>query len=93
MTLTRTWLVLVVLTLLALVAGRPGGAASLGLLGVGLVLLASSFKAVLILRNFLGLRHAGSGWQTLLYIYLTVIAAGVLGAYALAEAGVLERAR
>jgi hypothetical protein len=93
MTLTRTWLVLVVLTLLALVVGRPGGQASLGLLGVGLVLLASAFKAVLILRNFLDLRRAGSGWQALFYIYLAVIAAGVLGAYALAEAGVLARIR
>ncbi|TCZ52780.1 cytochrome C oxidase subunit IV family protein [Roseicella aquatilis] len=93
MTLTRTWLVLVLLTLLALVAGQPGGKAQLGLLGVGLVLLASSFKAILILRNFLGLRHAGGGWQMLLYIYLATIAAGVLGAYALAEAGVLARLR
>lgn len=93
MTPTRTWLVLVALTLLALVAGRPGGQASLGLPGVGLVLLASGFKALMILRYFLGLRRAGAGWRALFHVYLILVAAGVLGAYALAEAGVLARPR
>ena len=93
MTPTRTWLVLVALTFLALVVGRPGGQASLGLPGVGLVLLASCFKAMMVLRNFLGLRRAGPGWQALFIAYLIIIVAGVLGAYALAGLGVLARVR
>lgn len=93
MTLTRTWLLLVALTLLALVAGRPGGQASLGIAGVALVLLASGVKAVLILRNFLGLHRAGPGWRTLFTLYLVLVAAGVLAAYALAGAGMLVRPR
>lgn len=90
---TRTWLLLVALTSLALVVGRPGGQASLGVLGVGVVLAASGVKAVLILRNFLGLGRAGSGWRAFFMTYLVFIAAGVLGAYVLAASGVLVRAR
>lgn len=93
MALTRTWLVLVALTLLALVAGRPGGQVSLGVAGVGVVLAASGVKVMLILRNFLGMGRAGGGWQAFFIVYLMFIAAGVLGAYVLAEAGVLAGPR
>jgi len=93
MVLTRTWLMLVGLTLVALVFGRPGGQGSLGAGVVALVLLASCFKAVLILRNFLDLRRAGSGWQAFFYLYLVVIAAGLLGAYVLAGTGAVVRVR
>jgi hypothetical protein len=88
---TWTWLVLVALTLLALVVGQPGGQASLGVAGVGVVLAVSGVKAILILRNFLGMKRAGAGWQAFFTLYLTFIAAGVLGAYVLAEEGVLAR--
>ena len=92
MALTRTWLVLVALTVLALVVGRPGGQVSLGTVGVCVVLIASGVKAMLILRNFLGLGRASVGWQVFFAVYLVFIATGVLGAYVLAASGVLARA-
>lgn len=91
MTLTRTWLLLVLLTLAALVVGQAGGDGPLGATAVAGVLLASGFKAAQILRNFLGLRHAGTGWQAVFILYLVLIAAAILGAYVAAETGVLAR--
>ena len=54
--LTRTWAILMALTALSLLAGRPGGEGSIGMLGSGLVLLAATFKADQILTHFLGLQ-------------------------------------
>ncbi|MBX6746851.1 MAG: cytochrome C oxidase subunit IV family protein [Acetobacteraceae bacterium] len=92
MTLTRTWLLLVLLTLAALLIGHPAGQEPLGALAVAGVLLASGVKAVQILRNFLGLRHAGTGWQAVFILYLALVATAILGAYMMAGSGMLARA-
>ena len=63
--LTRTWVFLMGLTAVSLLAGRPGGEGSIGLLGIGLVLMAANFKADQILTHFLGLQRANPGINTI----------------------------
>jgi hypothetical protein len=90
----RTWTVLMALTAGSMFAGAVHPSAAhepLGLVGVGLVLAAALFKSRQILLDFLGLRVAGGGWRALLYAWLVLIAALVLGAYAVALSGVLAR--
>ena len=70
--LTRTWVILMALTAVSLLAGRPGAEGSIGLLGIGLVLMAANFKADQILTHFLGLQRAGSGWRMLFRVMLTL---------------------
>ena len=82
--LTRTWIILIALTAVSLMAGRPGGEGSIGLVGIGLVLMAANFKADQILTHFLGLQRAGSGWRTLFRGILTLLAMTIFGIYALA---------
>ena len=82
--LTRTWVILMGLTAVSLLAGRPGMKGSIGLLGIGLVLMAANFKADQILTHFLGLQHAGSGWRMLFRVMLTLLGATIFGIYALA---------
>lgn len=81
MEITRTWLLLVALTLVTLIVGHPGSQESLGIAALGVLLCASGLKAAQILRHFLGLRRAGAGWQVLFHGYLVLIAAVILGAY------------
>ena len=80
--LTRTWIILIALTAVSLMAGRPGGEGSIGLVGIGLVLMAANFKADQILTHFLGLQRAGSGWRTLFRIILTLLGTAIFGIYA-----------
>ena len=70
--LTRTWAILVSLTLLSLTTMSfatfvPSWAVNTA------VLLAGAFKALQILRHFLEVNHASSGWRTLLYGYLVAV--------------------
>ena len=81
--LTRTWVILMALTAVSLLAGRPGGEGSIGLLGIGLVLMAANFKADQILTHFLGLQRAGSGWRMLFRVMLTLLGITIFGIYAL----------
>jgi hypothetical protein len=80
--LTRTYVFLIGLTAASLLAGRPGGEGSIGLLGIGLVLMVANFKADQILTHFLGLQRAGSGWRTLFRVILTLLAMTIFGIYA-----------
>ena len=82
--LTRTWVILMALTTVSLLAGRPGAEGSIGLLGIGLVLMAANFKADQILAHFLGLQRAGSGWRMLFRVMLTLLGITIFGIYALA---------
>jgi len=82
--LTRTWAILIALTALSLMAGRPGHAGSIGLLGCGLVLMAANFKADQILTHFLDLQRAGPGWRVMFRIMLTLLGATIFGIYAVA---------
>jgi hypothetical protein len=81
--LTRTWVILMALTAVSLLAGRPGAEGSIGLLGIGLVLMAANFKADQILTHFLGLQRAGSGWRMLFRVMLTLLGITIFGIYAL----------
>ena len=60
--LTRTWVLLMALTVLSLLAGRPGTEGSIGLLGNGLVLMAANFKADQILTPAQMGTAAGAGY-------------------------------
>jgi uncharacterized membrane-anchored protein len=80
---TRTWLVLVALTLTAMWAGGvTGSAPTLGIVSIAIVIAVSGFKVVAILRHFLELKRASSGWQTLFYVYLIVLGGLIFAAYA-----------
>jgi hypothetical protein len=81
--LTRTWLVLIGLTLASLLAGRAAGGGTLGLGGAAAVLAIGGFKATQILRHFLGISRAGTGWQVGFALYLTLLGGVILAAYAL----------
>ena len=85
--LTRTWLLVTVLTLAAMWTATTGDGAAFGLAGIAAVLILSGLKAGAILRNFLDLRHAPAGWQALFYAYLCVIGIIVLAAHALRPLG------
>jgi hypothetical protein len=85
--LTRTWLILLALTLGTIGLGALPGAnplAPLGLIGAAVILLLSMFKARQVLWHFLDLRQAGGSWRTLLGIYLAVLVLAVFGSYAVA---------
>lgn len=69
---TRTWIVLVVLTLLSMAASHSVAG---GIAGSGLVLTAAVAKGRWMLMDFLKLRHVPAGWQTLLSSWLVLIAA------------------
>jgi len=85
--LTRTWLLLVALTLGALIAGRATAAGSLGLPAAAVLMLVSALKANLILTDFLGLARSSPGWRVLLRGYLAVLALLIVAAYAMTSAG------
>jgi hypothetical protein len=70
--LTRTWAILVSLTLLSLTTMSLAAFVPAWTVNTA-VLLAGAFKAFQILRHFLELHRASSGWRTLLYGYLMVI--------------------
>jgi hypothetical protein len=82
--LTRTWAILMALIVISIWAGRPGDEGSIGLLGIGLVLMAANFKADQILTHFLDLERAGSGWRMMFRVMLTLLGATIFGIYALA---------
>ncbi|MGF7209741.1 uncharacterized membrane protein HdeD (DUF308 family) [Skermanella aerolata] len=70
--LTRTWAILVSLTLLSLTTMSFATSVPAWTLNAA-VLLAGAFKAFQILRHFLEVNRASSGWRTLLYGYLVAI--------------------
>ena len=79
---TRTWIVLVALTLTAMWAGGVGGGVpTLGIISTAIVIAVSGFKVVAILRHFLELKRASSGWQALFYVYLIILGVLIFGAY------------
>lgn len=85
--LTLTWALLMALTVAGMTAGVREQA--LGLAGTGAVLAIAGLKALQVMRNYLGLRRAGGGWQALFCAWLLLVGAVVLGAYAAAAFGFL----
>lgn len=81
--LTRTWLILMMLTGVSMWAGRAMGGGSLGPVGTGLVLAAANFKADQILTHFLDLRRASPGWRMLFRLILTLLGATIFATYVL----------
>jgi Prokaryotic Cytochrome C oxidase subunit IV len=81
--LFRTWAVLVALTLAAMWLAAGGPTNRHGLIGTGLIVAITGFKAAAILRNFLELRTAPPSWQFGLYLYLAVLGGAIFAAFAL----------
>ncbi|TWA59822.1 cytochrome c oxidase subunit IV [Azospirillum brasilense] len=79
--LTRTWVVLMLLTAVSMWAGHGGGA--LGPLGVGLVLAAATVKADRILTHYLDLHRADGGWRAGFRSLLTLLGVALFGIYVL----------
>jgi Prokaryotic Cytochrome C oxidase subunit IV len=84
-TLVRTWAVLVALTLAAMwvAASELGGQA--GLIARAVLVVITVLKAAAVLRNFLELKHAPSGWQFFFYGYLMLLGALIFAAFALSD--------
>ncbi|WP_353861738.1 cytochrome C oxidase subunit IV family protein [Azospirillum formosense] len=81
--LTRTWMLLMLLTAVSMWAGHGEGAGGLGPLGVGLVLAAANLKADRILTQYLDLHRAEGGWRAGFRILLTLLGAALFGIYVL----------
>ncbi|QCO19199.1 hypothetical protein D3869_28630 (plasmid) [Azospirillum brasilense] len=79
--LTRTWMVLMLLTAVSMWAGH--GTGGLGPLGVGLVLAAANLKADRILTQYLDLRRADGGWRAGFRVLLTLLWVALFGIYVL----------
>lgn len=75
--LTRTWGLLMILTVASLLTGRAGEAGSLGLPGSAVVLAVGAFKAQRILMDFLNLRAAPAGWRAVLTLWPGLTAAAI----------------
>ncbi len=82
--LLLTWLLLMGLTVLLLLAGDPDGSGRLPLISVALLLLVALLKARQILWVFLGLARSSGLWKATFLASLAVILALVLGCAALA---------
>jgi hypothetical protein len=81
--LTRTWAILVLLTLVSLTAMGSAAFVPAPVVNAA-VLLAGAFKAFQILRNFLELKRASPGWRTILYGYIVALFGLMLGISVLA---------
>ncbi|AIB16172.1 hypothetical protein ABAZ39_30415 (plasmid) [Azospirillum argentinense] len=79
--LTRTWMVLMLLTAVSMWAGHGSG--GLGPLGVGLVLAAANLKADRILTHYLDLHRADGGWRAAFRSLLTLLGMAIFGIYVL----------
>ncbi|WP_079285093.1 cytochrome C oxidase subunit IV family protein [Azospirillum brasilense] len=80
-TLTRTWVVLMLLTAVSMWAGH--GTGGLGPLGVGLVLAAANVKADRILTHYLDLHRADGSWRAGFRSLLALLGAALFGIYVL----------
>lgn len=79
--LTRTWMVLMLLTAVSMWAGH--GTGGLGPLGSGLVLAAANVKADRILTHYLDLHRADGGWRVGFRMLLTLLGVALFGIYVL----------
>lgn len=69
---TRTWILLLILTVVSMSAGHTGAG---GLASSGIVLLAAVIKGRWMLMDFLKLRDVPPGWRIALSSWLVLIAA------------------
>ncbi|MBK4722605.1 cytochrome C oxidase subunit IV family protein [Azospirillum sp. YIM DDC1] len=79
--LTRTWMLLMLLTAVSMWAGHGDSAGGLGPLGIGLVLAAATVKADRILTHYLDLHRADGGWRVSFRILLTLLGMALFGIY------------
>jgi heme/copper-type cytochrome/quinol oxidase subunit 4 len=77
----KVWMLLVMLTLVAIWAGAAQGHLLPPVTQAGLILAVAGFKASTILRYFLGLRMSSGGWRALFSIYLIVLCGTIFVAY------------
>ncbi len=84
--LTRAWALLVFLTLVAMWAGTAQTRLAPFAVQAAIVAAVAGLKASTILRYFLGLRSASSGWRTLFSVYLVLLCGAIFAIYAVGEA-------
>jgi hypothetical protein len=80
-TLIKVWIALAALTLIAMWAGAVQDSAIPIVAQVAIVLVVAGVKASTILRHFLGLRFAPSGWRFLFLLYLVVLCGAIFAIY------------
>lgn len=80
-TLIKVWIALAALTLISMWAGAVQESAIPIVAQVAVVLTVAGLKAWTILRHFLGLRFAPSGWRTLFSVYLIVLCGAIFAIY------------
>jgi hypothetical protein len=81
-TLIKVWAALAVLTLISMWAGAVQESAIPIVAQVAIVLTVAGLKAWTILKYFLGLRFAPSGWRVLLSAYLILLCGTIFAIYA-----------
>lgn len=79
--LTRAWLLLLVLTFLAMWAGVSSGSLLPMTIQVAVVIGVAGLKGWTILDRYLGLRTSGAGWRTFFAAFLIVLCGGLLATY------------
>ncbi len=80
-TLFIVWLVLMGLSAATMIAGQVTTTLSLGMVWMAVLLLAAGLKSSLILRYYLDLKSASSGWNTLFTGLVMAILVTVFGLY------------
>lgn len=82
-TLFCAWVILIALTIGTVFTGRVGETNAIGLPWLAALLFVTGFKAFAILRWFLNLRAASSGWNKLFICYLVLLLLIIFGSYAI----------
>lgn len=83
----RIWVVLLVATLITFALGESGLAGSAGWLPLLLMFGLAYMKSVLVILEFMELRHAPALWRWLLLGWLTVVTSGIVWAWWLGVRG------
>ncbi len=81
--LTIAWLLLIALTIGTIFTGRVGELEPIGLTWTAALLIVTGFKAFAILRWFLNLRAASSGWNKFFISYLILLLLIIFGSAAI----------
>ena len=80
--LTRAWLLLLALTAATYAIGESGLAGGSGSMALTLALFALTFvKGLVVILDFLELRHAPALWRWVVLVWLAVVLAAIVLAY------------
>jgi hypothetical protein len=79
--LAAVWLLLMALTIGTMIAGKVTSSASIGLYGIGGLMLVTFVKAKLILNHYLELKSAYGAWGTFFTSMIALILIILTGIY------------